>query len=205
MENAALTPTYWQQRWLANDTGWDIGYVAPALQAYFDQLTDKHMRILIPGAGRGYEAEYLHRKGFPNVFVLDIAPAAVEAFRRRVPDFPAHQTLVADFFDHDASYDLIIEHTFFCALHPSLRGAYVDRCFQLLTPGGKVVGLLFDDPQISPHPPPFGGTVAEYDQLFRRHFAIRKLERAYNSIPPRKGREVFLIAQKPPIDQALIA
>ena len=42
---------YWTQRYKDDLTGWDIGAVSTPLKTYFDQLTDKNMRILIPGAG----------------------------------------------------------------------------------------------------------------------------------------------------------
>jgi hypothetical protein len=47
----------------SNETGWDLGQVSPPLKAYIDQLTDKNLRILIPGCGNSYEAEYLLEKG----------------------------------------------------------------------------------------------------------------------------------------------
>ena len=55
-------------------TGWDIGGPSTPLVKYFDQLADKQRKILIPGAGNAYEAEYLWAQGFSNVHVLDIAP-----------------------------------------------------------------------------------------------------------------------------------
>ncbi|MFT7344682.1 MAG: hypothetical protein ACI9XP_001269, partial [Lentimonas sp.] len=58
MENN-LDEFYWSERYKNLNTQWDIGRVSPPLRAYFDQLTDKSARILIPGCGRAYEAEYL--------------------------------------------------------------------------------------------------------------------------------------------------
>ncbi|MCB0780847.1 MAG: SAM-dependent methyltransferase, partial [Flavobacteriales bacterium] len=51
-----LDRDFWQQRYADGTTGWDLGAVSPPLKAYFDQLTDKDLRILIPGGGRSYEA-----------------------------------------------------------------------------------------------------------------------------------------------------
>ena len=50
---------YWINRYKEERTGWDIGYPSTPLKEYIDQLQDKNLRILIPGAGNGYEAEYL--------------------------------------------------------------------------------------------------------------------------------------------------
>jgi hypothetical protein len=51
--------SYWEEKFIKNETGWDIGYVSTPLKEYFDQLTNKDLKILIPGSGNGYEAEYL--------------------------------------------------------------------------------------------------------------------------------------------------
>lgn len=191
-----LDKSYWQQRWQQGQTGWDIGDISPALQHYFDQLADPNVRILIPGAGNAYEAEYLWRKGFGNVVVVDIAPAAIAAFRRRLPGFPAAQAICCDFFNHQGCYDLIVEHTFFCALHPSLRGHYVRHMHRLLAPNGCLVGLLFDDPMTDVCGPPFGGTYDEYYNLFQDYFEIITLKRTDLSIAPRMGRELFMELRK---------
>ena len=65
---------FWNNKYKKNKTGWDLGEISSPLKAYFDQLTDKSALILIPGGGNSYEAEYLHEKGFTNVFVVDIKP-----------------------------------------------------------------------------------------------------------------------------------
>ena len=53
------TKNYWTNRYSKAKTGWDIGYPSTPLKTYFDQLENKDLRILIPGAGNAYEAEYL--------------------------------------------------------------------------------------------------------------------------------------------------
>lgn len=58
-----LDEFYWNTRYQTNDIGWDIGSVSPPIKAYIDQLTNKQLRILIPGCGNTYEAEYLLQQG----------------------------------------------------------------------------------------------------------------------------------------------
>ncbi len=186
---------YWTDKYKANQIGWDMGSVSPPLKAYADQLDDKGISILIPGAGNSYEAEYLHNQGFSNVDVLDISPAPLENLRSRVPEFPEEQLIQSDFFKWDKSYDLILEQTFFCALDPRLRDAYAKKMHELLNPKGKLVGLLFDFP-LTESGPPFGGSYEEYLNTFEAWFKIQVLERCYNSIKPRSGRELFLIFEK---------
>ena len=42
---------YWQQRYQSGLTGWDTGGITTPLKEYFDQLQNRHLRILIPGCG----------------------------------------------------------------------------------------------------------------------------------------------------------
>ena len=190
-----LDRDFWQQRYADGTTGWDLGAVSPPLKAYFDQLTDKDLRILIPGGGRSYEAELLHKAGFRNVFVIDLTSAPFEDLLARCPDFLEEHLITGDFFAHDGSYDLIVEQTFFCALDPALRERYVEHMHRLLAPGGKLIGVLFDDPLNDDHPP-FGGNQDEYLALWRPVFGEVLLERCHNSVPPRAGRELWLKAVK---------
>jgi SAM-dependent methyltransferase len=205
--------SYWDQRYLSGQTGWDIGKVSPPLQQYFDQLQRKDLSILIPGCGNSYEAGYLREKGFTAITLLDISRVVMTRLRTTLGDTPGLRLITGDFFDHHDQYDLIVEQTFFCALDPALRPAYVEQTARLLRPGGKLAGLLFDRNFVGasslapPRPfpslcsgitggPPFGGSRQEYQQLLEKNFTIKQLAPCYNSIKPRAGTELFLIARK---------
>mgnify|MGYP003111244822 FL=1 len=186
---------FWNHKYLSGETGWDIGQVSTPIKEYIDQLSDKNLKILIPGGGNSYEAEYLFENGFNNVFVVDISSIPLKNLAERIPSFPKENLLHADFFELEDTFDLILEQTFFCALDPSLREAYTDKMHQLLKPGGKLVGLLFNIP-LNDDKPPFGGNKDEYENLFSEKFKIEKMETAYNSIPPRAGNELFFKLRK---------
>ncbi len=191
-----LNKDYWENRYEQQRLGWDIGYVSTPLKEYIDQITDRDIRILIPGAGYGYEAIYLYQNGFTEVYVLDIAGNALERISEECPDFPEDHLVEENFFKAElADFDLILEQTFFCALDPGLRPLYVKRMQQILKKGGKLAGLFFDFP-LTDQGPPFGGSKKEYIKLFEPYFNIRLLERARNSIPPRQGSELFFIFEK---------
>ena len=187
--------SFWNNRYQQGETAWDIGYPSPPLKEYLDQITDKSLRILIPGAGNAWEAEYAWKQGFSRVEVVDIAPEAIAAFRARVPDFPEAQLHLLDFFTLNRQYDLVIEQTFFCALDPDLRQSYVEKMHEILVPGGKLVGVLFDEPMNSERPP-FGGHSKEYMTMFSSFFREVNIAPCYNSIQPRAGREVFVKLKK---------
>lgn len=191
-----LDSEFWNERWLGNETQWDLGYPSPAIVDFIKGLQNKEIRILIPGCGNAYEAEYLHTNGFTNVFVVDYAAEALRRFAERVPSFPKEHLLCSDFFElNEGTFDLIIEQTFFCAIDPALRVNYREKMFSLLSDHGMLCGLLFTVTQNDGNPP-FPGSLEEYQQLFGERFHIRHLAPCTNSIKPREGRELWFELQK---------
>lgn len=191
-----LDAPYWEGRYASKNTGWDIGDISTPIKVFVDGLSDKSLRVLIPGAGNGHEAIYMREKGFVKVTVLDWSVSALNNIKSASPGFPDDYLIKGDFFEHLGQYDLILEQTFFCAIDPKLREKYAAKVSQLLKPQGRLVGLLFDAPLNEDHPP-FGGHKEEYLSYFKPHFAIKTFERAYNSIDARKGRELFIQLIKP--------
>ncbi len=195
-----ITENYWTNRYKEHSTGWDIGYPSTPLKEYIDQLTDKTIRILIPGAGNAYEAEYLILQGFSNVFVMDISAIPLQNFMERNPNFPKEQLIEANFFEHKGQYDLILEQTFFCSFEPTEtnRKLYAKTMYQLLAPNGKLVGVWFDIPLVEGNMDkrPFGGSKSEYENYLNSYFEIITFETCINSIKPRKDTELFGIFKK---------
>lgn len=199
IQNTSEQKDFWSLRYEENRTGWDIGYPSTPLKEYIDQLENKAIKILIPGAGNAYEAEYLFNQGFKNVDVVDIASAPLEALQKRVPQFPENQMVQVNFFEHRGQYDLIFEQTFFCSFPPSKenRKLYAKTMHSLLAENGKLVGLWFDFPLKGDMVKrPFGGNRAEYLSYLSPYFETKVFEKCYNSIPPRAGSELFGNFQK---------
>lgn len=169
-----LDAAYWEQRYATGQTGWDIGHVSAPLRQIIDALPDKQLRILVPGAGNGYEVRYLHACGFTDVTVIDLAATPLAQLAASLPERSNIRLLQADYFDHDGQYDVQLEQTFFCALAPRLRPAYVRHAHRLLVPGGQLRGVLFDRTFDQPGPP-FGGSADEYRELFAPCFELRTL------------------------------
>lgn len=181
---------YWNNRYINGDTSWDMGAVSPPLKAYIDQVHNRDVRILIPGGGNSYEAAYLAGQAFSDVTVLDIAPVLVEQLQKSFARTRV-KILEEDFFEHTGSYDLILEQTFFCAIPPSRRADYVKHMHSLLKPGGHLAGVLFNR-SFTQEGPPFGGSEAEYRELFAPYFDFKTLYPCYNSHPARQGCELFI-------------
>ena len=86
-----LNAEYWNNRYNESQTGWDIGEPSRPLVEYINQLTDKDIKVLFPGAGHAYDAEYMFNLGFKNVYVADFAQTAADNFFKRVSGFPEDQ------------------------------------------------------------------------------------------------------------------
>lgn len=190
-----LNDEFWEKKYKTLKIGWDLGVISPPLKSYFDQLENKDVKILIPGGGNSYEAEYLFNIGFKNVFVVDLAKSALNNLKKRVPNFPDSQLILGDFFDLKSTFDLVIEQTFFCALHPKLRPKYALKMNTILSRNGKLVGLLFDA-KLNDNHPPFGGNKDEYISYFKPYFLMNIFEKCYNSYHNRREMELFFKFQK---------
>ena len=190
-EPAFLNGNYWSNRYNTGTSFWDLGEVSPPLKNYMDQVADKNIRILIPGCGNTYEADYLIKKGFTDITVIDIAPALIAQLKEKYRGNLQIKIILGNFFKHEGEYDLILEQTFFCAIDPSLRNDYVAKMPELLAPDGKLVGVLFNR-QFEEQGPPFGGTKNEYEPLFAGKFIFKTFEPCYNSFNKRKDTELFI-------------
>ena len=187
-----LDDAYWSNRYHTNTATWDAGIITTPLKEYIDQLTDKNIAILVPGCGNSYEAEYLLQQGFNNITLIDLSSFLCRLLEEKLQPYLSSglKIICDDFFELQGQYDLIIEQTFFCALDPLLRKAYAEKMYQLLKPGGKLVGVLFN--RSFEGGPPFGGNENEYRELFQPQFKIQIMEPCYNSIGPRKNAELFI-------------
>lgn len=188
-----LSANYWNSRYKSDEIAWDLGTVSPPLKAYINQIKNKELRILIPGAGNAHEACYLLENGFTNVTIIDFATLPLENLKSKLKHInEAHYQLINDdFFHHYGEYELILEQTFFCAINPELRTDYVNHCYKLLTQNGKIVGLLFNK-EFPFKGPPFSGNEIQYRKVFKNKFEIKTMETAYNSVIGRQGFELFV-------------
>ncbi|MGH9547863.1 MAG: methyltransferase domain-containing protein, partial [Terriglobales bacterium] len=152
---------------------------------------------VIPGCGTGHECLYFASHGF-EVTGVDFARSAVEETMRKFSDAGLLGTkgflLQRDLFnihEYDHYFDYALEHTCFCAIHPSRRRTYVRTMHDLLKPGGKLVGLFW----LLDHKggPPFAVSRSDIFDLFADHFIIDLTFEPSDSVPERMGRELFTI------------
>jgi thiopurine S-methyltransferase len=193
MKKNSLDNSFWNLRYQNNQTGWDLGEISNPIKKWFDNQENKKINILIPGAGKGHEVKYGFENGFGNIFYMDLSSCAADLFKEICPLFPKDQILTGDFFSlkKPLFFDVIIEQTFFCAIHPVLRPNYVEKTNEILKENGKIIGLLFNR-EFDTNGPPFGGTEKEYRGLFNSKFNFKKFENSLLSSLPRKEYEFWI-------------
>ena len=193
-------PEFWNSRYAQGQMGWDLGQPAPPLARWLRQSSlPVPQRVAVVGCGAGHEALLFARAGH-EVTGFDFAPRAVA----RAQQLAAEARVAATFLEGDlftlparypAAFDLVVEHTCFCAIDPARREAYVQAVEALLAPGGRLVGLFFTHGR--PGGPPFGSSRTEVEQLFGDHFVLDASEVPADSVPSRAGQELLALFRKP--------
>ncbi len=172
--------TTWEERWQARTTPWDLGGSPPILTALVERDTLPPGRALVPGCGAGWDVFTLAASG-RDVVGLELAPSAGAVFeeerQRRGLDPAQARLVIGDFFEWSAGepFDLVWDHTFFCALPPALRDDWAHRMYDLLRPDAELVTLIF--PVREPRWPPLGSDpdvgppYPVHPDLYRQHLA----------------------------------
>ena len=175
-------PDFWTVRYAAGKTPWDFGGVPLALKSFLER-TSVPGRILIPGCGSGYEVQAFHAAGY-DVSAIDFSPAAVAQAKRVLGEL-AERVVLGDFFTYnfgERRFHLVYERTFLCSMTPSRWPEYVNRVAELLSPGGRLIGVFLYG-QRSSSGPPFSLTDTDAQQLFKKHFKLVRSEVMTDSLP----------------------
>ena len=167
--------TQWDVLWETGETFWEKHGSPPALMALLRNPNVAHVlkgRGLVPGCGSGHDAISLAEiPTMTEVIGLDIVDKAIEKARKKAKSQSNLSFVNGDFFTYvDAnSFDVIIDHTFLCALPPARRQQWADKINALLRPGGALVTYIFP---LATHKggPPFAVSLETYDQLLGNAF-----------------------------------
>lgn len=196
-ESFAPVEQFWSERYQKGETPWDMQEANPALKNILPQLKLAKQKVLVPGCGRGHDAALLAQQGHIVTAVDFSAEAIAEA--KRIYGHVANLNFVqADIFEfvklHAGTFDLIFEHTLYCALDPSLRNALVGAWKKALQPRGQILAIFF---AISKRMgPPFGGSEWELRARLKKDFHFIYWTRWHLSVERRQGMELVVLAQK---------
>lgn len=149
----------WGERYRIEHTPWDLGCAHPTLTARLvsGELAPPHAgaRALVPGCGRAHDALALAKAGWIVTaadLVEELRPIVEPQLAKLGGEFVSGDTLALQV---DEPYELVWEHTFFCAIDPEQRAAYGELMARAIKPGGRIAALLFplDRPEERGGPP----------------------------------------------------
>jgi SAM-dependent methyltransferase len=193
---------FWESAYREKRDGWEMREVTPVLKSELPKLLKKipmqNELCVVPGCGRGHDAEWIAQNSQMKVVGVDFAESAEREFEKFYPGSRASFQR-ADVFDYLGSIpekaSLIIEHTLFCAIDPALRKKYLEKVFGALKKGGMLAGVFWMRP--NPDGPPFGFTPWELRELLSP-FSVDVLDwhLSFDSWEGRRGQEYFVVLQK---------
>ena len=195
-------PEYWETLYKTKKDSWDLGKVSPILEEFFKHPScPKTGRVLVPGAGRGYDAAAWAERGHETLAV-DFSLTAYASLSVLSEKLAKLSVLNIDLFELTPKstdpFDIIFEYCCFNAIHPGRRDEYFEVWDKMLQPNGIVVAAFFpiirstslDGP---PHPTSEGELMARLDGVFD----LREKILPKKSIKDRAGREEIWILRKP--------
>lgn len=189
---------YWTQIYHdEGKPGWDLGAPAEALKDMLPRLRLRRCRVLVLGCGEGHDAAFFARAGH-FVTGVDLSPEAIARARKTYGDIPNLRFEERDAlklppeFDH--AFDVVFEHTFYCAINPEKRQELVKTWNRCLAPEGHLMGVFFA--MEKPNGPPYGGSEWELRQRLGKSYQPIFWGRWKTSLPRRQGKEFFVYMKK---------
>jgi len=200
IDDNVSNPSFWEQKYQTGDTHWDLGGPTPAIIDWINRFKTSQ-KICVLGAGNGHDAIEISKLGH-QVTAVDFSKTAISILSIMAE---IHKITVdaveSDLFHLPAIYtnyfDIVIEYTCFCAIHPSRRAEYRDVVEKILTAKGILMALFFPITKlISKGGPPFGIDINETIPLFEECFLLKSKSSPALSIHPRLGEELLVEFQK---------
>ena len=196
-----LDPTHnnaagWNAHYLAGDWPWDRGEPHPELLRWLGERPagwpDGRLRVVVPGCGLGNDVRGWAAAGHA-VTGLDLSDKAV-GLARSLPKAGNESYLAGDLFapppDFIGAFDLVWEHTCYCALHPVQRPAYVEAVHRMLKPGGILTGVFLCHPDKPlDEGPPFSSRPDDVRYLMEARFECLGFEPVTAEFERREGAE----------------
>ena len=167
--------TDWEKRYADEDTPWDKGEPAPGLTDWLkNQTLDPDARVLVPGCGKGHDAAVWAKAGFETTG-MDLSDLALSEALAKYDALPNLAFSPGNFLEDKPQepYDLVFEHTLYCAINPERRDEYAKSLLNWLAPGGHFLAIHFVFP-LTGEGPPFGAGENEILNRFSTDFELIK-------------------------------
>ncbi len=196
----------WAESYRTGDTPWDLGAPHPELSRRLQggalAPPQAGARALVPGVGRGHDALALARRGWA-VVALDLVGSLGDELGAALAQ-SGGRFCVGDAMDFDdGPFDLIWDHTFFCAINPSDRAAWGARAGDLLQPGGMYAALVFPfGKPMAEGGPPHGMDSAALRQALGARFEAEEDCSAQRKVRSRRWEERWFLARRLPFQVA---
>lgn len=192
------TDAFWSRSYKDdNNPGWNLGEAAESLKDMLPRLKMARSRVLVLGCGEGHDAAYIAQHGH-LVTAVDISAGALERAKKLYGHISGITWVQADLFklprEFDDSFDVVFEHTCYCAINPQRRSELMKVWNRVLHEKGFLMGCFFALEKRKG--PPFGGTEWELRQRIKDVYQPVFWGRLRNSVPHRQGKEFFVYAQK---------
>jgi len=189
-------PTWWSDIYKSEpNPRWNLDEPAEALKDMLPRVKLAKSRVLVLGCGEGHDAALFAKEGH-SVVAVDISAEAIEKAQKKYSDIGQIQFLQKDLFEMEANqnFDVVFEHTCYCAIDPQRRAELAKIWNRHLMPGGFLMGVFFTFDKYEG--PPFGATEWEIRQRLQKDYHFLFWGRWRKSLPRRQGRELYVLAQK---------
>tara|TARA_B100000287_G_scaffold395538_1_gene410457 strand:+ start:535 stop:1140 length:606 start_codon:yes stop_codon:yes gene_type:complete len=199
--NKVSNPKFWNDRYLDENTKWDLGGPTPILSHYL-KTKNNIGRVCVLGCGKGHDA--IEFSKYQNdVHAVDFSEEALKDLKQRASNENAKINIHnKDIFllpnSHEDFFDMVYEYTCYCAIDPDRRADYFSMVHSILKKNGLFFGIMIplDKDVYNDEGPPFGVSIKQIEELTASYFDIVENQFSKYSIEPRKGREKILVLKK---------
>jgi SAM-dependent methyltransferase len=189
-------PKWWSDIYQAEaNPRWNLQEPAEALKDMLPRIKLAKSRVLVLGCGEGHDAALFAREGH-RVVAVDISAEAIARAQAQYSGIGQIDFIQKDLFELDPqqNFDVVFEHTCYCAIDPQRRVELAKAWSRHLMPGGFFMGIFFTYDKFEG--PPFGASEWEIRQRLQKDYHFLFWGRWRKSLPRRQGRELYVLAQK---------
>lgn len=186
--------TDWHQRYRDRHTPWDLGEAHPELVRRLAagglEPPRPGARALVPGCGRGWDAIALAEAGWA-VAAVDLVEDLREGIGERLAGLGG-RFLVADALETEwmeeaglepGCFELLFDHTFFCALPLERRPDFGLLARRALAPGSRLCSLVFPvGKPLEQGGPPYSMAPEDLERVLGLEFQIAGTERVPEAV-----------------------